>query len=292
MNHATESTDLSGEIHICKNCSNQFEGKFCNLCGEKVISQHDRTIGHFLGELFHVLTHADGKIWKNLKLMITSPGTVSKNYAYGWRKPFLQPMSMFFVANLIYFLFPLFETFSTSLHSQVYSHPYRPLIENRVNKKMEKDHLTFAELGEKYNKETKVVSKLILIVVVPFFALVYALLHLRGPRLFADHILMGLEFMTYTLVYNTIVFSILVQIIVIIGAKGLGLNVSWLSNEQNFILPVVAVSMIYFSYRSERTFYQQKILWAILKTAAFIFLMPYVLYLYRFILFHITMSMI
>jgi hypothetical protein len=49
---------------ICKNCGNQFLGKYCNECGEKVYTEHDKTFSHFLGETFHFITHWDSKILK------------------------------------------------------------------------------------------------------------------------------------------------------------------------------------------------------------------------------------
>jgi hypothetical protein len=89
---AAENATLQG--HVCKNCTNEFSGKFCNLCGEKIFSPYDRSVIHFLGDIVHLITHADGKILRNLKLMFFSPGLVSKNIASGRRQPFIKPISM------------------------------------------------------------------------------------------------------------------------------------------------------------------------------------------------------
>src|SRR5688572_3875486 len=119
-------------FRVCKNCSNEFQGRFCNQCGEEIIAQHERSILHFLENVFHTITHADSKIFKNLRLILVNPGMLSKNLAIGKRQPFMKPISMFFVANLIYFLFPLFHSFNTSLNSQaelqVYSGIVRPVV--------------------------------------------------------------------------------------------------------------------------------------------------------------------
>ena len=29
-------------LHVCKNCGNHFQGKYCNLCGEKVYSEKEK----------------------------------------------------------------------------------------------------------------------------------------------------------------------------------------------------------------------------------------------------------
>jgi hypothetical protein len=42
------------EINIinCKNCGNSFAGKFCNNCGEKVYTDHDKSFAHILKRYF------------------------------------------------------------------------------------------------------------------------------------------------------------------------------------------------------------------------------------------------
>lgn len=294
MNPELNATEKAvEELNVCKTCSNEFVGKFCNRCGEKVISQHDRSIIHFLEGVFHVITHVDSKIFKNLKLMITNPGILSKNYAMGRRQPFMKPVPMFFVANLIYFLFPIFETFNTSFNSQVTAQPYSEIVRPAMERKMKEKNLTFDQLAEKYNSKTATYSKLMLILLVPAFAVVFAIMNFKRSRFFADHLLMGLEFMSYQLFFNTILLSVLVQTFAFIALKVFGIDVTSVINaEWKFILPVTIASILYFLYRSQRTFYEQKIWAAALKAGVFLYLTMYVIYFYRFVLFHVTMSFI
>jgi hypothetical protein len=292
-NSLPEETYTATEtVNACVTCSNQFAGKFCNRCGEKVISQRERSIMHFLEGAFHVLTHVDGKIFKNLKLLVTNPGYISKNYAIGRRQPFMKPIPMFFVANLIYFLLPLFQTFNTTLYSQRYSHEYGEVIAGRIERKMEERKMTFDELAKVYNAKTAGYSKLMLILMVPMFGLAFAVLHLRKNKLFADHLLIALEFMCYILFYCTIFFSlIMVTIVYLLQVMGVNAN-SFFNNELYSIVPVITFAILYFIYRAERTFYEEKIGVAALKSGLFIFLTIGVVYAYRFILFYVTISLI
>ena len=286
--HSEESSFLSQPVHVCVTCGNEFAGKFCNRCGEKIVSQHDRTIMHFLGEVFHMITHADGKLFRNLRLILVNPGMLSKNFSIGKRQPFMKPVAMFFVGNLIYFILPFFQTFTTTLYNQVHSHPYGPMIENTIEKKLEEKHLTYPELEKIYNQKTVGYSKLIMIILVPMFASVYALLNLRKGKLFADHLLMGLEYTCYTIFYNTIFLSVFLAIVYgIFSLLGIDIN-PFFQSEWNFIMPLIFLSIVYFIYRSQRTFYNDKIFPAVVKAGIFLFMMIPVLYLYRFILFHVT----
>jgi hypothetical protein len=291
MNSEPETIPIVVEEQlVCKTCSNAFVGKFCNRCGEKVISQHDRSIGHFLHEIVHVLTHAEVKIFKNLKLMITNPGFVSKNYVTGVRQPFMKPVALFFVANLIYFLVPMFQTFSTNLSSQINAHPYSNNIRPMVEKRMQEKNVTFAELAAQYNVKTATYSKLILILLVPLFALAFAIVNFKRASYFADHLLMGLEFSSFLLFYNVIFLAAFVQVVSVVAWYVFGLDITTLDgSETYFVFPVVIVSTLYFLYRSERTFYQQKVWLAGVKALGFLLFCPLVIYFYRFVLFHVTM---
>ena len=91
---------------ICKVCSNTFKGCSCNICGEKVIEQNERSFLNFLDSLLNAFTFLDGKFIKSLKLLVIRPGQLSRNIADGLRVPYMKMVSLFFVANFFYFLFP------------------------------------------------------------------------------------------------------------------------------------------------------------------------------------------
>lgn len=283
-----EGIVATDEMHVCLNCSNEFSGKFCNKCGEKVISQRDRTVMHYFEGVFHMFTHLDSKFLKSVKLLFTNPGFISSNYALGRRQPFMKPVALFFVGNLIYFLFPFFSTFTTTLYYQKNS-DYGGLIAPQIERKMQSTGMTFDELAEVYNQKTVGYSKLILILLVPLFGIAFWIMNFRRRPLFADHLLMGLEFMCYTLFYNTIILS-LVLLVLHTVFKLFGVDINPLfRDEKIFLLPIIVTSIMYYVYRSQRTFYADKIIPAVLKAAAFLVATLVVITLYRFILFQVTM---
>lgn len=205
----------------------------------------------------------------------------------------MKPVSLFFVANLIYFLIPMFQTFSTNLSAQINAHPYSSFIRPMVEKKMAEKHLTFEALAEQYNTKTATYSKLMLIMLVLLFALVFAVLNFRKSNYFADHLLMGLEFSSFLVFYNTIFLAVIVQILAVAAWYIFGVDItSGNGSESYFVFPVIIITTLYFLYRSERTFYEQKVWLAGLKAVAFLLFCPLVIYLYRFVLFHVTMTFI
>ena len=106
------------EAHICKNCGNHFIGYYCNICGEKVLGKEDRSFRAFLNSIFLALTLADSRFLKGLWLMVAKPGFLSNEFSEGRKVKYIKPLSIFFLLNLIYFLFPVIQLFNASLRPQ------------------------------------------------------------------------------------------------------------------------------------------------------------------------------
>jgi hypothetical protein len=106
-------------VRNCVNCTTPFAGRYCSMCGEKVLIEDDRSLKHYLSDLFNAFTFIDGKFFRSLRSLILSPGTMSSSVSRGIRQPYMKPIAFFFVANFIYFLFPVFNIFNTSLAIQL-----------------------------------------------------------------------------------------------------------------------------------------------------------------------------
>jgi len=75
----------------CKNCGNEFEGKFCNYCGQKNFEKRF-TIKDILHDFFHSFTHVDSGIIFLFKELFFRPGIVAKEYIEGKRKKYFSPL--------------------------------------------------------------------------------------------------------------------------------------------------------------------------------------------------------
>jgi len=96
---------------ICKNCGNEFQGKFCNSCGQKHMEGRF-TIKEFIHNFFHAFTHLDSGIIFLIKELIFKPGIVSKDYIEGKRKKYFNPLQFLIitvaVSTFIAFNYKLF----------------------------------------------------------------------------------------------------------------------------------------------------------------------------------------
>src|SRR5882762_1622440 len=112
---------MESTTYVCKSCGNHFTGNYCNLCGEKVLHAADRSFKKLLSNMLVTITFADSKFIKTLWLILSKPGFISKEITEGRRVKYLQPLSLFFVLNLAYFLFPVIQLFNASLNTQLRS---------------------------------------------------------------------------------------------------------------------------------------------------------------------------
>ena len=152
--------------HTCKSCGNHFKGNYCNECGEKVLLAEDRSFKTFVSNILIAITFADSKLVTTMWLVISKPGFISDEYAGGRRVKYLRPISLFFVFNLIYFLFPVIQLFNASLNTQLLA-PQRELVRQMVAHKMVNlQMMDIASFSLIYNQKTTILAKLMVMVFV------------------------------------------------------------------------------------------------------------------------------
>lgn len=77
-------------MNTCLNCSNQFDGKFCNECGQKAAT-HRFTIHEWMHEIPHSILHVDGGFFHTFKNLCRRPGNMIREYLDGRRKSYFSP---------------------------------------------------------------------------------------------------------------------------------------------------------------------------------------------------------
>ncbi len=103
-------------IFSCKNCGNQFEGKFCNVCGQKA-STYRITWKEVWHHLPHAILHLNEEFLYTVKELTVRPGDMIREYLEGKRKPHFNPFLMLtLLAGLCSYLYVHFH-FQTILAS-------------------------------------------------------------------------------------------------------------------------------------------------------------------------------
>src|SRR6202008_3570248 len=136
------------------------KGLYCNLCGEKVIEAKDRSFRVFLSHILIATTIVDNKFVKSLALIIQRPGFLSREYVDGKRVKYMRPLQMFFILNLIYFLFPVLQMFNSSLFTQLNVLPHARLAREVIVSKLSAEGISYRGFELMYNDKTTSLAKL------------------------------------------------------------------------------------------------------------------------------------
>jgi hypothetical protein len=103
--------------HICQNCGNHFEGKFCNNCGQPA-HIHNVNAGFIWHDLQHGLFHYDKGLLYTQGQLLLKPGYTIKEYINGKRIRHFAPVSMVVVMATLYGLFYHYLHINTFKYSQ------------------------------------------------------------------------------------------------------------------------------------------------------------------------------
>ncbi|HCW06216.1 MAG TPA: hypothetical protein DGG95_02500, partial [Cytophagales bacterium] len=238
-------------IHTCKSCGNKFKGNFCNECGEKILHASDRSFKKFSETIFRAITFADSKFLKTLWLVLMKPGFISKEFVEGKRVNYLNPLSLFLVLNLVYFLFPVIQLFNASLNTQLRSSAVHMHLKNLyshiVATKITSMGVDLSSFTLIYNLKTVGLAKLMVMVFVVISSLPLNLFYYKRNRFFTDHIDYMVEFACFNLFINAIVLSI------IAGFTGLGQYLN-----ETYLTIVFIATNLYFLIRSSAIFYHER----------------------------------
>ena len=90
-------------MHVCTNCSFEYEGKYCPECGVK--KNHGRI--YFRDQLHDALYYVfslSSPFTTTFKGLMTNPGKVGREYIEGKRKKYYTPIKYFILCSAVYFI--------------------------------------------------------------------------------------------------------------------------------------------------------------------------------------------
>ena len=187
----------------CPSCGTESVGRYCPNCGERRLGTEDRSIRHYLDAVIDFLTHFDSKGYRTLWLLVTKPGYLSTEQLRGSRVRYVKPLSLFISVNVVYYLsVALFNanTFTTPLDVQLHMNDYYPVYAGRqVEKKLQKEKISYAALEAKYNEKANVLSKTLIFLFIPIYAVIFHMLFFNRRKYFVEHAVVATHFWSFNL---------------------------------------------------------------------------------------------
>jgi hypothetical protein len=89
---------------LCPNCHAPLHGKFCAKCGQNQQGM-DRFFLSLVAEAFDNIFSLDSRTARTLLALLFRPGFLTIEYFAGRRARYIQPLRLYFIASLLFFLF-------------------------------------------------------------------------------------------------------------------------------------------------------------------------------------------
>jgi hypothetical protein len=291
MSQTISEEKANNEI-ACVTCGQSLQGSYCSYCGEKKLDKHDRRIVSLFEEFIHSFTHADNKFLRSLKYLFTRPGFLTNEYLGGRRKLYSKPLSLFFIANIIYLFYAPVDTFNSRFLTVIEGQPYSEALMPQVHAKMQKRQWTLEQLAERYDERSAHEAKLLLIAFVFLLSVPAALLFISRKRYYYDYVVFSIEYVNF-IMYG---IMLLVPWLVMLTAKAVLLMKGGGTAHINVNsgLAYLSALLLLWSFlivATRRVFKQQWWL-TIIKAAILTFCTIVAMFLYRFIAFEATMLLL
>lgn len=291
----------ASETHQCPSCDADVDGDYCKNCGEHLLSP-DFSTWHFIKQSFSFITNLDNKFYQSFKLLLAQPGYLSDAYLRGRRRPYLRPIQMFIIANLVYFFvqpLTIYNTLNNSLQSHMYRQVYSSelRIADKVNAEVEARGIPFEQFEALYNQQSTTYAKSFVFLLVPVFALLLYAVFGRTRKHYLEHFVFSFHFTAFNLFFILSIYlyffgwffswfrSTFLSDYYLNGPLGstfLAMAVHYVS-EMSAQIPV----LIYL-YIATKRFYKQSSLVCLLKCIFLTWASLYMLYFYRIVLFWLT----
>ena len=185
----------------CPNCDRTVATPFCPVCGERELQARDLSLRGILDQVIRSFG-VDGRAMRSFRCLLTRPGALTAAYRSGQRKPYLGPLSLFLIANLLFFAVQSVsdvKVFSTSLDMHLHDQAWSGAAQQLVTRRLVTSGRTLERYTPVFNQAVRGHAKSLIGLMVLPFALLPALLFRAAGRPFALHVVFSLHFHAFLL---------------------------------------------------------------------------------------------
>jgi Protein of unknown function (DUF3667) len=208
----------------CPACGAGVASDFCPMCGERRPHPQELTLRGLLHQTLRAVTSVDGRLLRTVRNLVWHPGRLTIQYVDGARKPYVSPIALFLVANVLFVAMESIthsNIFSTPLYEHLHNQAWSHLAERLVADRLEATGRTFEAYAPVFDRAVAAHAKSLVILMVLPFSLLLPLLFRKQPQPFAAHVVFSLHFHAFLLVLMSVALT-LPAVDLLAGGVGLG----------------------------------------------------------------------
>lgn len=185
----------------CFNCESPLQGAYCHQCRQKHIPHEHWGVAPMLAESVENLGNVDNKIFRTLRDVLLRPGVVAYQFNQGQRRRYASPIRMLLFVFLVIFLYPFITDFTQDLSSHLRFGFFTQYAQPMIDTLMANAHQDRTALELKFAEKQVDVASVLVLIHVPFFALVLWALQPQKRFYFIDHIVNASFFLIFVLLF-------------------------------------------------------------------------------------------
>lgn len=181
---------------LCPTCRKAVSSAFCPDCGERQLDFHALTLRGLAEQIFLALTSIDSKLIRSFLSLVGRPGALTAAYLEGRRKPYLGPVPLFLMANVLFFAAESLlrsSVFATPLAMHLERQPWSPLAQTWVANRLAALNTTLGAFTPVFDQALALHARSLIIVMALSFALVPLFVFRRRQMPVAAHAVFALH---------------------------------------------------------------------------------------------------
>jgi hypothetical protein len=205
-------TPANDDTWICPSCGGHASSAFCPACGEKRLKGHGLTLRHLIEESAEFLFHYDGRLLRTARALVTAPGLATHDFLRGRRRPYVSPIHIFFIANIVFLLMQTLSglaVFTMPLATHFEQSLYGGFAHRLVDHHLAGRGTSLTAYSLEFDHAQNLHAKSLILLMVPPFALEGALLFWGRRKGAAAHLVFALHFFAFLMLFLTVLFPVL-----------------------------------------------------------------------------------
>jgi hypothetical protein len=169
------------------------------------------TLRGFLEHMFEAFTSVDSKLIRSFRYLVIRPGELTVAYLEGRRAPYLKPVPLFLIANVLFFAIESLlggAVFSTPLDWHLHRQPWSGFAPQLVADRLDTLHTTLELYAPVFDKAVAIKARSLIIFMALFFSLVPMLVFIRSKRPLVSHAVFALHLYTFMLLLFCVAIAI------------------------------------------------------------------------------------